>query len=292
MDITGSLPGYIHRSWAAFLWLVVSMSMSLSSVALAEAETRSGMETLVWNRAPLRIALPVNQDRRVDFPCEVVAYVPDAVADKLTITATLEGSLFWRATAAFKTERMIVTDKSGRIQWLLDVSADPKAPQHTLVIRDSRVPQSDRDSLTQIGHDQTVSSAMALDTGQLLDEVDLIKVAARQFYGPSRLAVLPPGVSGAMVPDEAVDIYRGGGLSTVIKGQWRVSSWEGELYVTAVLVSNRSMLEARPDPRRVKGNLSAIAMQHAWLAPAGRYPQDTTVWYLVSERPLQEMMTP
>lgn len=258
----------------------------------AYAESPANIETLVWNRAPLRIALPVNQERRVDFPVEVVAYIPDAIADKLTITATLEGSLFWRATAAFKTERMIVTDKSGRVQWLLDISADPKAPQHTLVIRDSRVQLESSNALSQVGHDQTDSPTMILGAEHMLDEVDLIKVAARQFYGPSRLAALPTGVSGALVPDVAVDIYRGGGLSTVIKGQWRASSWDGELYVTAVLVSNLSSMEARPDPRRVKGDLNAIAMQHAWLAPAGRFPHDTTVWYLVSNRPIQEVLAP
>lgn len=282
-----SWPGLGHRNFFAVFIMIASFLLH----SLAYAEASSSVETLVWNRAPLRIALPVGQERRVDFPVEVVAYVPDAIADKLTLTATLEGSLFWRATAAFKTERMIVTDKSGRVQWLLDVSAEPKAPQHTLVIRDSRVLSETGNSLQQIGQDQT-ESPMAFSAEHTLDEVDLIKVAARQFYGPSRLAVLPPGVSGAMVSDEVVDIYRGGGLSSVIKGQWRTSSVEGELYVTAVLVANQSPLEMRPDPRRVKGNLKAIAMQHAWLAPAGRYPHDTTVWYLVSERPLQEVMTP
>jgi integrating conjugative element protein (TIGR03749 family) len=257
----------------------------------AFAEPTSSIETLVWNRAPLRLSLPVNQERRVDFPGEVVAYIPDAIADKLKLTATLEGSLFWRATEAFKAERMIVTDKSGRVQWLLDVSADLRAPKHTLVIRDSRVQESDN-SLHQVGHVQTESPMSVLDATDMLDEVGLIQVAARQFYGPSRLAALPPGVSGSMVSEEAIDIYRGGGLSTVIKGQWRASSWDGDLYVTAVMVSNQSNLESRPDPRRVNGRLIAIAMQHAWLAPAGQYPHDTTVWYLVSERPLQEAMTP
>jgi len=275
-----------------FRQLLMGVLVALFLLNPSYAELPANIETLVWNRAPLRIALPVNQERRVDFPVEVVAYIPDAIADKLTLTATLEGSLFWRATAAFKTERMIVTDKSGRVQWLLDVSADPKAPRHTLVIRDSRVQLEASNALSHIGHDQTDSPTMTLGAEHMLDEVDLIKVAARQFYGPSRLAALPTGVSGALVPDEAVDIYRGGGLSTVIKGQWRASSWDGELYVTAVLVSNLSSMEARPDPRRVKGDLNAIAMQHAWLAPAGRFPHDTTVWYLVSNRPIQEVLAP
>lgn len=277
---------YGYRCLIALFSAVVSVFLNP-----AYAETNAKIETLVWNRAPIRIALPVDQERRVDFPVEVVAYVPDAIADKLTLTATLEGSLFWRATAAFNTERMIITDKGGRVQWLLDISADAKAPQHTLVIRDSRVNSESGNSLELIGHDQT-ESPMAFNVKHMLDEVDLIKLAARQFYGPSRLAELPPGVSGAVVAGEVVDIYRGTGLSSVIKGQWRTSSIDGELYVTAILVTNQSPLEVRPDPRRVRGNLSAIAMQHAWLAPAGRYPHDTTVWYLVSERPLQEVMTP
>src|SRR3990167_7347104 len=145
-----------------FRQLLMGVLVALFLLNPSYAELPANIETLVWNRAPLRIALPVNQERRVDFPVEVVAYIPDAIADKLTLTATLEGSLFWRATAAFKTERMIVTDKSGRVQWLLDVSADPQAPRHTLVIRDSRVQLEASNALSHIGHDQTDSHTMTL----------------------------------------------------------------------------------------------------------------------------------
>jgi hypothetical protein len=126
----------------------------------------------------------------------------------------------------------------------------------------------------------------------LLDEVDLVRVAARQFYGPSRLAELPPGVSSASFTSGPLALYRGADLDVVVKGAWRAASYAGELFVTAVQVSNKTQREVRPDPRRVRGNLLAMAAQHSWLAPAGQFPHDTTLWYLVTDRPLQEVMTP
>lgn len=272
---------------------LLMMPLTIIVTPLVRASTTT--ETLVWNRAPLRILLPVNEERRMDFPVEVVAYVPDTLDGKLVATATLEGSVFWRANATFDTTRLIVTDKSGHIQWLLDVSADPKAPRHTLAIQDSRVAGQDASPQSTSSASMTTDSPLSLlDPLQtVVDEVDLIQIAARQFYGPSRLAALPPGVTGARVTDDPVDIYRGGGLTSVIKGQWRATTpWEGALYVTAVMVTNQSPQEVRPDPRRVKGRLSAIAMQHAWLAPAGQFPHDTTIWYLVSDQPLREALMP
>lgn len=275
------------------LWcLTIGMALSLFILDPALAEDTSQPETLVWNRAPLRIALPVNRERRVDFPVEVIIYIPDAIANKMTATATLEGSLFFCAREAFATQRVVVTDKSGRVQWLLDISADAKAPLHPLVIRDSRVQPEIGNTKPPATHEAMPTPPTDANAEPVVDEVDLIKLAARQFYGPSRLADLPPGVSGALIDTGPVDLYRGADLETVVQGAWRTTGVNGGLYVTAVRVTNRSQFEVRPDPRRIRGTWKAIAAQHAWLAPAGQFPQDTTYWYLVSSRPLQEVMTP
>ena len=220
------------------------------------------------------------------------SFVPDAVADKLQVTATPEGSVFWKATATFKTERMMVADKSGRIQWLMDISAEEKAPENPLMIRDSRVVGIGSSVQSQVEQSQHPSDIQPGMNETLLDEVDLVRVAARQFYGPSRLAELPPGVSSASFASGPLALYRGTDLDVVVKGAWRAASYEGELFVTAVQVTNKSRSEVRPDPRRVRGSLLAMAAQHSWLAPAGQFPHDTTLWYLVTDRPLQEVMAP
>lgn len=284
------------KTSARYLLCVISVfSVVLSGQtpnAVATERPTEKMETLVWNRAPLRMALPVNAERRTDFPVEVDVFVPEAVADKVQVTATPEGSVFWKANAAFKMERMLVADKSGRIQWLMDISAESKAPQHPLLIRDSRVGSTGSSVQSQVEQSQGQSGTQPGVTETLLDEVDLVRVAARQFYGPSRLAELPPGVSSASFSSGPLALYRGAELDTVVKGAWRAASYEGELFVTAVQVTNRSRSEVRPDPRRVRGKLLAMAAQHSWLAPAGQFPLDTTLWYLVTDRPLPEVMAP
>ncbi len=270
------------------LLLLMLASQWLAGIATAAEDA----ETLVWNRAPLRVALPVNAERRIDYPVEVDVFVPDAVADKVHVTATPEGSVFWKANAAFKTERMMVTDKTGRIQWLMDISADAKAPANPLTLHDSRVGASGSSVQSQVEQAQTDTPSLHGMGEHWLDEVDLVRIAARQFYGPSRLAELPPGVSSASFASGPVAVYRGSELDTVVKGAWRAPSYEGELFVTAIQVTNKSRFEVRPDPRRLRVNLLAMAAQHSWLAPAGQYPHDTTLWYLVSDRPLQEVVAP
>ncbi|MGE0116220.1 MAG: TIGR03749 family integrating conjugative element protein [Steroidobacteraceae bacterium] len=242
-------------------------------------------ETLVWNRAPLRIALPVGSERRVDFPVEVDVFVPESLASNVVVTPTPEGSVFWSAQSAFETERLVVTDKSGRTQWLLDLSAKDGAPMHPLSIRDSRVANSLPPTSAEDATHDTVS-----DLASAVDEVDLVRAVARQFYGPARLAELPAGVSRASAATGSMDLYRGANLDTAVLGTWRAASFDGDLYVTAVQVVNRSAHEVRPDPRRLRARLLAMAAQHAWLAPAGQYPHDTTLWYLVTDRPLQESL--
>lgn len=264
--------------------LVVGLVLMLNRSVWAES---SPSETIVWDRSPIQIALPLNQERRVDFPVEVEVYLPEVIADKVSVTATLEGSVFWHAKQAFKAERIIVTDKAGRVQWLLDVSADAKSPQRTLVIQDNRLSGSPS-TVQQRGDQGDADPENYQDLG--VDEVDLIQLAARQFYGPSRLSTLPPGVTGGLADGGPVDLYRAAGLEMVIQGAWQAQSAEGGLYVTAIRVSNKSHYEVRPDPRNVRGELLAIAAQHGWLAPAGQFPYDTTIWYLVTDRPLQEAL--
>lgn len=242
-------------------------------------------ETLVWNRAPLRIALPVGSERRVDFPVEVDVFVPEALAEKVQVTATREGSVFWNAQSDFETERLMVTDKTGGTQWLLDLSAEESAPTHPLAIRDSRVASSLPPTSPEVATNDALSGMESA-----IDEVDLVRAAARQFYGPSRLAELPAGVSRANVPTGPVTLYRGTALETVVVGGWRASSFGSDLYVTAVHVVNRTSQEVRPDPRRLRAKLLSMTPQHAWLAPAGQHPHDTTLWYLVSDRPFQESL--
>lgn len=266
----------------------------LAMVGTAGAETNTTTETIVWNRSPIPLALPINVERRVDFPAEVDVFVPDAVADKVQVTATPEGSVFWKAKSGFGPERMMVTDKSGRIQWLMDVSAAKKSPSHTLVVQDSRA-SSSATLFFEGNHPEGGTGhevAGAVGDVQMLDEVDLVRAAARQFYGPSRLSELPPGVSAAQFTSESIRLYRRPELETVIKGVWRTASYGGDLFVTAVQVTNKSQQEVRPDPRRLRGKLISMVPQHNWLAPAGQYPYDTTIWYVVTNCPLMEALLP
>lgn len=265
-------------------WMLTFLVVFVTPAISQEQEPQ---ETLVWNRAPLRIVLPVSSERQIDFPAEVDVYLLESLANTLHVTATPEGSTFWTASDKFGTERMMVTDKSGQMQWLVDVSAEPNAPTHRLTIRDSRF-TAKAETLAGIESAEQAPSKIPGATGVVLDEVDVVRAVARQFYGPTRLAEMPAGISRVGAKTGEVSIYRGAPLTTEVLGAWRAMSDGSDLYVTAIKVSNRASYEIRPDPRRISVRIRAMAAQHSWLAPAGNAPHDSTLWYLVSDRPLQE----
>lgn len=261
-------------------WLFGLMAVFLTLKIQAQTHSPE-TETMLWDRTPIALALPVNQERRVDFPVAVEVHLPEALLDQLTLTLTPEGSVYWRAKTAFPLTRCLVADKSGRWQWLLDVSATDSAPVHPLAIADGRVSEA------------SVTGENSSDAANgFYDEVDLMRMAAQQFYGPRRLAQALPGVQ--RVPISAMDItlYSGGELETVVKAAWRAPIAGGHLFVTVVQVANKTAQELRPDPRRLRGHLIAMAAQRHWLAPAGQVPNDVTHWYLVTDRSLAEALQP
>lgn len=285
--------GMARLAFVYALSFIVLSSMASTFALASETPTFSefdtGVETVVWDRNPIRIHLPVGSERRIDFPVEVKINIPNDLVDLLRVTPTKEGTVFFKADADFDTNRLIAFDLQGENQYLLDVSASRDAPKNPISIYDSRIASSTQ-VVAKVTADQEAVSAGLQRDAVFYDEVDMVRVASRQFYGPSRLATLPPGFGSAKAPSEKVQIYTGENLVTNVKASWRAPTYGGHLYVTAVEVRNHSSHEVRPDPRRISARLTAMTPQHAWLAPAGNYPYDMTMWYLVSDRPFGEVL--
>lgn len=272
----------------------VALSNFVSPLAIGSETPRfsefdTGIETIVWDRNPIRVLLPVGKERRIDFPVEVKINIPNELVGTLRVTPTKEGTVFFKADSDFDTKRLIAFDASGDNQYLIDVSASQDAPSNPISIYDSRT-VSRTQQLAKVAEDQESATLDMKTDAVVYDEVDMVRIASRQFYGPSRLATLPPGFGSAKAPSENVQIYIGENLSTRVKASWRAPTYGGNLYVTAIEVRNLAAHEVRPDPRRITARITAMTPQHSWLAPAGSHPHDMTMWYLVSDRPLGEVL--
>lgn len=255
---------------------------------------------MVWSREPLDVVLPVGAERQVAFPASVKVGVPVELTGLLR-TQTLNGIVYWLADKAFPKTRVQVFEEASGTMYLLDLSAVADAPASPVeVVNGSQASALGLPvALPPLPGALPMPSARA-GTGTVLpaapaaaapppevDYVALARYAAQQVYGPSRLIEPLPGMSRTAVPKRAFPYLIGGWNVTATP----IAGWQhaGGLYVTAVVIENRSTDRVSLDPRRVRGAWLAAAFQHVTLLPAGADGHaDRTALYVVSRRPFAE----
>ncbi|MEN8168378.1 MAG: TIGR03749 family integrating conjugative element protein [Pseudomonadota bacterium] len=254
----------LRRSLMLLLLLGVSSTMAATD-----------LEHVVWNKTPIKVTLPVGEERRIDFPVPVKLEVPAALAQaSKPIQIREDGSVYWTANKAFKADRVKAITFTG-YSYFLDVEARKGGLTHPLVILDERVPGVE-DEKAQLRQRRSYD----------YDDVDLARYAAQNVYAPMRLIKPLPGVTRMPVPDRDYPLYRGKDLTVEPLAQWRSPTMPSR-YVTALRVTSQSLTETVFDPRQLRGDWLSAAAQHPVIHPAGS-DGDTTTWYLVSAHPFEE----
>lgn len=257
---------------------IVGTLIALPAMQPALATNMNGAaqpaERIVWNRASIALALPVNQERMVTFPGDVRVGVPPALAEALR-TQTVDGTVYWLARKPFPATRIQVQEiASGRI-YLLDLRAESEASTARVEILVPRSRSEDTDGSTQPKADV-----------ERFDYVSLTRYAAQQMYAPRRLLRDPPGVFRTPLRIKSpVALLRGGAVEAIPLASWR----GGNLYVTAVKLRNLTSAPVILDPRDLRGPWLAATFQHARLLPRGD-EADSTCVYLISARPFAESL--
>jgi integrating conjugative element protein (TIGR03749 family) len=238
------------------------------------AQTQQIAEHVVWDKNPIKVTLPVGQERRIDFPVPGNIELPASiVAASKPVQLREDGSAYWTANEPFKAARVRYITNTG-YSYFLDVEAVKDGPTHPLIIVDDRVKGNDSDA---------ASPAHAVAD---YDFVDLARFASQSVYGPERLIKLLPGVMRVSVKKGARQLYRGGQLIMEPLASWKSASIPSQ-YVTAVRVSSNSLDDVTLDPRRLRGEWLAAVPQHTVVQAAGS-DGDTTTWYLMSAMPFDE----
>ena len=97
----------------------------------------------------------------------------------------------------------------------------------------------------------------------------------------SRIEALP-GVARVPIKRKKVSLVRGSAVTAEPLAAWRA----GDLYLTAVKLTNRTGRALTLDPRTLRGDWLSAAFQHNRLLPKGD-ESDTTALYLISARPFE-----
>lgn len=279
-------PGFM-RALAALIaaattsWLgwhpvdAIAQTPAANKAASAPAATTDAQhaERLVWDKAPLQIALGVGpaHERAIIFPAQMHIGIPQEVAPLLRVQ-TVGSTSYVTALAPFPRTRVVAEDRTNGAVVLLDLTASAELrSKHPVevVAPTAAEPQAARDD-----SDQQSPPA---------DMVTLTRFAAQQMYAPRRLATAHPAIRRVLVdPRPLDDLYAGGGLRATPAAQWRGDT----LYVTAVVLQNLRTNAVELDPQDVRGRWRAVTFQHGRLFREGT-EADTTVVYLVCERPFE-----
>ncbi len=250
------------------LLLLVPITTWAESAAL-EA---TGPERIIWRKTPIELALTLGKERRVDFPGPVKVGVPATIQAVLRVQS-VAGTIYLLAHQTFEPTRVMVRAMDTGAVYLLDLSAsDEGGPSPPIEIRDP-----------EAGGPGPFANLDEQSTGfPAYGYVALTRFAAQQLYAPARLLEGLPGVVRVPVRRDAVPLLRGGQVMAEPWVAWRA----GDLYVTAVRLTNQSEQAVTLDPRALRGKWLTAAFQHNRLLHHGD-EADTTTVYLISARPFE-----
>ena len=111
----------------------------------------------------------------------------------------------------------------------------------------------------------------------------LTRFAAQQLYAPTRLLQDQPGIVRVLVSQKPVTLIHGGAIEALPLVAWRA----GDLYLTALKLTNRTAEPQILDPRDLRGDWLTATFQHNRLLPKGD-EADTTAVYVISARPFAD----
>ena len=259
--------------------------------AASYESTRHGTERAVFERAPVAVPLPVGAERLITLPAPAALHVPSDM-DKVARLEVIDRTIYATAKVPFTPLRVIAELIDSGQQIPLDLVADAgtagaRSELEVFVVEPARAKGSGPAAQAAAGA-ASASAAVAVEdtlSGQMAeappaDMVQLTRYAARQLYAPKRLATPISGVQQVDVASEPLqDLFRGAHVLATPVGQWR----SGQLYVTAVLVKNRSRFALEVPLEQVRGKWIAATAQHGRIGSAGT-ETDTTAVYLVCDR--------
>lgn len=249
------------------------VARSKDKVTAAPAQREPGpTERLVWDKAPLQVALGVGpeRERAITFPAQMHIGVPQEVAQLMRVQ-TVGRTSYVTALAPFPRTRVIAEDRTTGAVILLDLvaSAQTTSSQPVSIVAASTSEASPAEA-----------GAVEEDAAPV-DIVTLTRFAAQQMYAPRRLARAHPGIRRVSVDTKQVEgLYAGGGVLTTPAAQWRGD----DFHVTAVVLKNLLAQPLELSPLDIRGRWRAVTFQHGRLLASGM-EADTTVVYLVCERP-------
>jgi integrating conjugative element protein (TIGR03749 family) len=263
---------------------------------LSSPRSDEAVERILWDGVPIAVTIAVGRERIIQFPGSVRLGIPSQLVQHLR-TQSQRGSVYWLATRPFSATRIQVQDSQSGQFYLVDLTATDKPTSRSrieVINTTAQAPEA-----AQLIHSDALaetSNVIAQEppksprherqkTSSVSDYTVLTRYAAQQLYAPARLLKTPEGIHTASFnSDSSESLIRGGDILAEPVAAWR----KGNLYVTAVKLTNRSAHTVVLDPRLLRGQWRTATFQHAQLGAAAS-DTNVTALYLISDRPVARM---
>ena len=243
------------------------------------AQRRAGVERAVFERQPVAVPLPVGRERLITLPAPAALHVPSDMAQVARIEM-IDRTIYATALVPFTTIRIVAELIDSGQQVPMDLVAGDSTATATAELEVFVVEPGAPATTAGVAAASPAEASDAETQAPAVDMVELTRHAARQLYAPRRLAWASQGVQQVDVSTAAIPgLIRGVHVDTVPVGQWRA----GQLYVTAIRVTNQSSRAVELPLEDIRGRWLAATAQHGRIGPRGT-ETDTTAVYLVCDR--------
>jgi len=234
------------------------------------------IEHILWERKPIKIQLPIDEERMVIFPEPIILEsIGEGISDETLKVINNQGVLYFRAKNNFPTERFLARLKKTQKVILLDIEAKEISDNTTL-----KILLVDENKIEQ-------NYDLALPKKNNLSYIELTRFAIKKLYSPHRLQKNNDATSRvSMKIKHSIDLIPGDFILTK-----PVASWSnGKYYVTAVELKNKLSTQYKINTHKIKGNWKSVtAYPREILQKSGNMDDSTTI-FLVSTMPFVKSM--
>lgn len=227
-------------------------------------------EHLVWEKVPLTIELPLNQERLVQFP-QAIKVIDQQLSTNLDILK-VKGSLYLKAKESFKDSRLIVQLLPEGEVVILNLNANEKTINTTpieILIDDPKI-------TNHFGSNQYEYNA-----------IQLTRFAIQALYSPERVREIPEGIYRTpMQTNRTISLFYGASVEAHPLASWR----GGNLYITAVDLKNLLNEPVHLQFSKLLGHWQTASFYPKSELPARSQHESTTV-FLISDQPFAAALT-
>jgi len=246
----------MKMKYSLLLW-VLSINVSIA----AEVP-----EHHVWDKSPIQISLPLNQDRLIHFPKAI--NIIDSELPDVNIMK-VQDAMYLNAHHEFHNKRLIVQLMPKGEAIVLSVSANSDsndaAPIEIIINEESKYTE---DSPIQ---------------GFEANPIALTRFAIQSLFSPARLLVTPPNVTRVpMHTFHQIHFMHGASITARPLISWQANG----LHVTAIELKNDLNKTLKIDPGQFLGNWQTIALFPSNIVGIG----ETTTAFVTSALPFHEAL--